>query len=183
MDLSPLRKFEVLGPDAEELLQATRDARRAAARRGPGVVHGDVLRHRRHDRRRDAVPAGAGQLPLRGRRRLRRRLAPRAGGAASGLRVWVKPSTDELHNIAVQGPASRDILSGRHLDGADPDALRRTCAGSGSPSAGSAAPQGIPIVVSRTGYTGELGYELWCHPRDARGRVGRGLGGRSSRTA
>ena len=26
---------------------------------------------------------------------------------------------------------------------------------------------GIPIVVSRTGYTGELGYEVWCHPRHA----------------
>jgi len=25
---------------------------------------------------------------------------------------------------------------------------------------------GIPIVVSRTGYTGELGYEVWCHPLD-----------------
>ena len=26
---------------------------------------------------------------------------------------------------------------------------------------------GPPIVVSRTGYTGELGYEVWCHPKDA----------------
>ena len=39
-------------------------------------------------------------------------------------------------------------------------------------------PQGIPIVVSRTGYTGELGYEVWCHPRDADRGLGRGLGGR-----
>ena len=23
------------------------------------------------------------------------------------------------------------------------------------------------MVVSRTGYTGELGYEVWCHPKDA----------------
>ena len=23
------------------------------------------------------------------------------------------------------------------------------------------------MVVSRTGYTGELGYEIWCHPKDA----------------
>ncbi len=27
--------------------------------------------------------------------------------------------------------------------------------------------QGIPLIVSRTGYTGELGYEIWCHPKDA----------------
>ena len=24
---------------------------------------------------------------------------------------------------------------------------------------------GVPIVVSRTGYTGELGYEIFCHPK------------------
>ena len=27
--------------------------------------------------------------------------------------------------------------------------------------------KGPPIIISRTGYTGELGYEVWCHPRDA----------------
>jgi aminomethyltransferase len=27
--------------------------------------------------------------------------------------------------------------------------------------------EGPPIVVSRTGYTGELGYEVFCHPKDA----------------
>jgi aminomethyltransferase len=27
---------------------------------------------------------------------------------------------------------------------------------------------GTPIVISRTGYTGELGYEIWCHPKDAK---------------
>jgi aminomethyltransferase len=29
------------------------------------------------------------------------------------------------------------------------------------------AADGLPVIVSRTGYTGELGYELWCHPQDA----------------
>ena len=27
--------------------------------------------------------------------------------------------------------------------------------------------RGVPVVVSRTGYTGELGYEIFCHPKDA----------------
>ena len=27
-------------------------------------------------------------------------------------------------------------------------------------------PDGIAVIVSRTGYTGELGYEVWCHPVD-----------------
>ena len=26
---------------------------------------------------------------------------------------------------------------------------------------------GPAVLVSRTGYTGELGYEVWCHPKDA----------------
>jgi aminomethyltransferase len=28
-------------------------------------------------------------------------------------------------------------------------------------------PQGIPVVISRTGYSGELGYEVFCQPKDA----------------
>jgi aminomethyltransferase len=27
--------------------------------------------------------------------------------------------------------------------------------------------KGVPAVISRTGYTGELGYEIFCHPKDA----------------
>jgi aminomethyltransferase len=82
-----------------------------------------------------------------------------------GLRVLVKPSTDELHNVAVQGPASRDLLrtivwtppTQTALD--DLRWFRFTIGRVGRYD-------GIPIVVSRTGYTGELGYEVWCHPSD-----------------
>ncbi len=28
--------------------------------------------------------------------------------------------------------------------------------------------KGIPVVISRRGYTGELGYEIYCHPNDAK---------------
>ena len=82
MDLSPLRKFEILGPDAEALMQATmtRDIRRLADGQvvytamcnetGGMLDDGTVFR------------IGAGQLPLRRRRRVRRDLAARAGRAA-----------------------------------------------------------------------------------------------------
>ncbi len=65
MDLSPLRKWEVLGPDAETLIQTaiTRDARRLVRR--PGHVHRALQRDRRDDRRRDRLPPRPGQLPLR----------------------------------------------------------------------------------------------------------------------
>ena len=83
-----------------------------------------------------------------------------------GLRVWIKSSTDQLSNLSVQGPKSRDIL--REIVWTPPaqptmDELQwfRFAIGRIGDF------DGIPIVVSRTGYTGELGYELWCHPKDA----------------
>ena len=80
-------------------------------------------------------------------------------------RVWVKPTTDELHNVAVQGPASRDILkeivwSPAHQPQLDELRWFRFLIGRIGDFGG------VPIVVSRTGYTGELGYEVWCHPSD-----------------
>jgi len=82
-----------------------------------------------------------------------------------GLRVWVKPSTDQLHNIAVQGPRSREILSQLVWAAATQPALDelkwfRFLIGRIGDH------QGIPLIVSRTGYTGELGYEVFCHPDD-----------------
>jgi glycine cleavage system T protein (aminomethyltransferase) len=84
----------------------------------------------------------------------------------SGLHAWVKPSTDQLHNVAVQGPASREILhevvwTPPAQGSLDDLGWFRFLVGRVR------AFDGIPIVVSRTGYTGELGYEVWCHPRDA----------------
>ena len=56
MDLSPLRKWEVLGPDAETLDPARDHARRAAALGRPGHVHRGLQRDGRDDRRRDRLP-------------------------------------------------------------------------------------------------------------------------------
>ncbi len=81
------------------------------------------------------------------------------------LKVWIKPSTEQLHNLAVQGPESREIL--KKIVWTPPthpslEELRwfRFLVGR------IGTYDGIPIVVSRTGYTGELGYEVWCHPSD-----------------
>ena len=82
------------------------------------------------------------------------------------LRVWVKESTDELHNIGVQGPASREILSQLvwTAPSATPFAELKWFRFSVGRLGG---PQGLPLIASRTGYSGELGYELFCHPKDA----------------
>ena len=86
--------------------------------------------------------------------------------AKLGLQAWVRNSTDQLHNLQVQGPNSRDILRKilwTRPDQASIDELgwfRFSIARIGDE-------HGIPLVVSRTGYTGELGYEIFCHPKHA----------------
>src|SRR4051794_11453601 len=166
MDLSPLRKWEVLGPDAEALVQAaiTRDARRLAVGQ---VVYtavcnetGGMIDDATVFRLADDNFRFVGGDPYDGVHL--KALAERLGLG----RVFVKPSTDELHNIAVQGPRSRDIL--KEIVWAPPtqpqlEELKwfRFLVGR------IGRYDGIPLVVSRTGYSGELGYEVWCHPDDA----------------
>jgi aminomethyltransferase len=82
-----------------------------------------------------------------------------------GLRVFVKPTTDQLHNLAVQGPESRAALAEivwtppTQTSFTDLKWFRFLVGRIGGYD-------GIPIIVSRTGYTGELGYEIFCHPTD-----------------
>jgi len=85
---------------------------------------------------------------------------------ALGLkRVWVKSSTDQLHNLSVQGPLSRDIL--REIVWTPPARPRVDEIGWFRFTVGRIGDYNGPaVVVSRTGYTGELGYEVFCHPRD-----------------
>jgi aminomethyltransferase len=82
-----------------------------------------------------------------------------------GLKVWIKPTTEQLHNIAVQGPLSRDALAEfvwtppSQTPLAELKWFRFLVGRIGGHN-------GTPIIVSRTGYTGELGYEIFCHPSD-----------------
>jgi aminomethyltransferase len=165
MDLSPLRKWEVLGPDAETLLQrvVTRNVRKLAS----GQVVYTALCNETGGMIDDATVFRLGQDNFRFV----------GGDEYSGvwlreiaererLKVWVKPTTDELHNVAVQGPESRAALAEiiwtppTQTPLADLKWFRFLVGRIGGYD-------GIPVVVSRTGYTGELGYEVWCHPDDA----------------
>lgn len=165
MDLSPLRKWEVLGPDAEELLSSTmtRDIRRLSDGQvvytalcndtGGMIDDGTVFRLQPTNFR---FVGGSEYDGIWLREQAERR----------ELHVWIKESTDELHNVAVQGPASRDLLAPliwtapTQTPFAELGWFRFSVARIGGP-------QGLPLIVSRTGYTGELGYELFCHPKDA----------------
>jgi aminomethyltransferase len=164
MDLSPLRKWEVLGPDAEVLMQRTitRDVRKLSV----GQVVYTALCNETGGMIDDATVFRLGPDNFRF-----------VGGdeydgiwlrdvaQREGLRVFVKPSTDELHNLAVQGPESRAALAEivwtppTQTSLAELKWFRFLIGRIGGYD-------GIPILVSRTGYTGELGYEVWCHPSD-----------------
>ena len=165
MDLSPLRKFEVLGPDAEALMQwaVTRNVRKLAVGQvvytamcyetGGMLDDGTIFRLGPDHFRWICGDDYAG-------------LWLRQQAEKLGLRVWVKSSTHQLHNVSVQGPKSRAILQDAvWTPPSQPKVdeltwFRFTIGRFGDRN-------GVPILVSRTGYTGELGYEVWCHPTDA----------------
>ena len=165
MDLSPLRKYEVTGPDAEALMQlcVTRNMKKLAV---GGVVytamcyeHGGMID--------DGTVFRLGEMNFRwigGNDTSGEWL--RSQASARGLNAWVRNSTDQLHNIAVQGPLSREILSAIFWTPPTQPTIdelgwfRFTVARIG-------AFDGVPVVISRTGYSGELGYEIFCHPKDA----------------
>src|SRR5207253_9230607 len=109
MDLSPLRKWEVLGPDAETLMQntVTRDIRKLAV----GQVVYTALCNETGGMIDDATVFRLGQDNFRfvgGDEYDGVWLREQAEKGAH--KVWIKPSTEQLHNLAVQTPASRHML-------------------------------------------------------------------------
>jgi aminomethyltransferase len=166
MDLSPLRKFEVTGPDAESLLQytLTRNVRKLAT--GQVVYtamcyeHGGMIDDGTLFRLGDNNFRWIGGDPYSG-------VWLREQAEKFGLKAWVRSSTDQLHNVAVQGPKSREIL--RKVIWTPPAQPALDELGWFRFTIGRVGGfDGVPVVVSRTGYTGELGYEVFCHPKDAR---------------
>ena len=164
LDLSALRKFEVTGPDAQALMQycLTRDMKKLSQGQvvysamcydhGGMIDDGTVFRLGRDNFRWIGGDEFGG-------------IWLRQQAEALGLRVMVRGSTDQLHNLAVQGPNSRAIVAQMIWTAPHQPTLaevgwfRFTIGRLGGPD-------GAPVVVSRTGYTGELGYEIFCHPKD-----------------
>ncbi|MGO4565999.1 DUF1989 domain-containing protein [Rhizobium sp. 2YAF20] len=165
IDLSPLRKFEVTGPDAEALLQycMTRDIRKLSPgqvvytamcyENGGMIDDGTIFRLAQNNFRFIAGDDFSG-------------IWLRQQAEKMGFKAWVRSSTDQMHNIAVQGPKSREIIKEIVWTAPVQPAIGelewfRFAVGRIGHF------EGAPVVVSRTGYTGELGYEIFCHPKDA----------------
>jgi aminomethyltransferase len=77
-----------------------------------------------------------------------------------GMNVEVEDVTAEMPHLQVQGPKSREILT-PITEGVDLGELRYFRFVKGCEVGG------VPCLVSRTGYSGELGYELYCKPQQA----------------
>ncbi|AQA18640.1 aminomethyltransferase [Halioglobus japonicus] len=72
--------------------------------------------------------------------------------------VSISDISDDIASLALQGPTSCALLKALGFDGIDnckPFQIVRFPFGSGE------------LMISRTGYTGDLGYELWVDPADA----------------
>ncbi len=81
--------------------------------------------------------------------------------SAVGFDVAIGEVTEEVAALALQGPTSCSVL--RKAGVAGVERLKPFELGSFTvPAAGDA-----PLMVSRTGFTGDLGYELWMAPKDA----------------
>ena len=75
-----------------------------------------------------------------------------------GLRVQLQDTTEDIAAVAVQGPLARDLLAPvMDFDVARMPFFRVRNARIG----------GLQGQISRTGYTGDLGYELWVDKGDA----------------
>ncbi|MEM1299632.1 MAG: DUF1989 domain-containing protein [Pseudomonadota bacterium] len=165
MDLSPLRKYEVTGPDAEELMQLclTRNMKKLSV--GQVVYtamcyeHGGMIDDGTVFRLGETNFRWVGGNDTSG-------LWLREQAEKHGLNAWVRSSTDQLCNVAVQGPLSREILA-KVFWTAPTQPTMEELAWFRFAVARIGDFDGIPVVVSRTGYSGELGYEVFCHPKHA----------------
>ncbi len=154
IDVSPLFKYMIQGPDAVRFLDriVTRDVSRCAANQ---VLYTPWCNE-------SGKVVDDGTLARLGEERFRLTAAEPnlrwLHDNAVGYDVTIDDISDSIAALALQGPTSREIL--KCVADADLDALaffRST----------SADVRGIPVTISRTGYTGDLGYEIWVGAENA----------------
>lgn len=156
-DVSHMGEFELTGPGALDFLLyvAANDAGRVAVGqaqysvlcREDGGVLDDLLLYRLPDRWMVVVNAS----------RRERDLAWMAEHAR-GFEVEIRDISDETGLIALQGPRAAEILAPL-AEGVDLDGLGYYRFAQGRVA-------GVPALVSRTGYTGEDGFELYLAAGD-----------------
>ena len=155
IDVSPLFKYEIRGPDAERLVDRiiTRDANRCAV--------GQVLYTPWCDDDGKVIDDGTVTRLATDRFRVTSADPNLAWfqDCAWGMQVEIQDVSAELAALALQGPNARVILQ-QVIQGIDLQGLKFY-------RAAPACLGDLPLYVSRTGYTGDLGYELWVAPEGA----------------
>jgi aminomethyltransferase len=148
IDVSPLHKYHLRGRDAARLLDRmiTRDVTKLARGQvyytpwcdGAGKVidDGTVSRLGESEYRLTSADSSLRWLHLNAR----------------GMSVEIEDRSESLAALALQGPLSRAILA--NLAAADLAKL-------GYFRLVETTVRDIPVAISRTGYTGDLGYEIW----------------------
>ena len=148
IDISPLFKYLVRGPDAMRLVNrvSTRDVSKMAVgqvyytpwcdEHGKVIDDGTVTRTGPSEFRWTAADPNLRWFSQN----------------ASSLDVDIDDISESVAALALQGPTSRRVL--QQVCDADLSTLKYFRATTGSIA-------GVPVEVSRTGYTGDLGYEIW----------------------
>jgi len=154
IDISPLYKYRVSGKDATRLVDriVTRDCRKVAV--GSVIYtpwcdeHGQTIDDGTVSRLEENVWRWTAADPsLRWFRQ-----------NAVGLDVQIEDISEQVAALALQGPTSGRLL--RAVADADVENLKYFKVTSGKIA-------GVPVDISRTGYTGDLGYEVWMPWNDA----------------
>jgi len=165
LDLSAIRKFEVVGPDVVAFLQyvLTQNISRMAIGE---IAHSAICLE-------TGCMIDDGTIFRMGEQAFRwfcgaeyTGIWMREKAQEKGFKVNIRNASAQLDNLAVQGPKSRELLSKIiWTSGSQPtvEKLKWFHFTIGRLE----GPTGMPVMISRTGYTGELGYEVWCHPDDS----------------
>jgi aminomethyltransferase len=154
MDLTPMEKYRISGKDARVYLDrlVTRDIAKLRPGRvtyvvwcnddGKVIDDGTLFQLAEHDYRLCSQHHQLDWVLM----------------SATGFDVRIELETHDVAALAVQGPTSYSVLTAAGIDGLDdlkPFGIKnRHC-------------DDMAVMVSRTGYTGDLGYELWTHPDNA----------------
>src|SRR3982074_2812282 len=155
IDVSPLFKYRVTGPDATRLVDRiiTRDIRKVAVGQvvytpwcdelGKVIDDGTVSRLEENVYRWTAADPSLRWFTQNG----------------AGLDVQIEDISESVAALALQGPTSGPLLK-TIVEDADIAALRYFRVTRGTIG-------GVPVEISRTGYTGDLGYEIWVEQEQA----------------
>ena len=153
-DLSPMNKYRITGPDAEAYLNrmVTRDVSKIRVNRvgyavwcndaGEVMDDGTIFRLGKDDFRLCSYQRADEWLEW----------------CKLGFDVSITNETEDIAALAVQGPTSCTILSLLGLE--DLNQLKPF-------GIAYYTFNGAPLMVSRTGFTGDLGYEVWIAPEHA----------------